>query len=103
VNEQPWPPPSAPNVNAAFKRAATGEHEQQQSAAPPEKSAGGGNANDNPRLVLNPPGMRRAAPGPAPSPPRQVDPERLARIEKMRQGLRAKEEPNKSNEQGRTR
>jgi hypothetical protein len=47
--------------------------------------------------------MRRSAPQAAQTPPPQVDPERLARIEKMRQGLRAKDDLNKSNEQGRTR
>lgn len=85
MNEQPWPPPNAPNLIEAFKKAHDAVPEK-----PPETVE---RLTDRPQAILVPPGIASTAvptpqqAGPPPLPP-TPDQQRMARIERMRQGLK---------------
>jgi hypothetical protein len=81
----PWPPP-APDLSGAFKKA----HDNEKDAPPKET----GRLTDAPQHILVPRGISHTAAPPAPgfgsAPPQQeADKQRMARIERMKQNLKA--------------
>lgn len=89
MNEQPWPPPGAPDLSGAFKKA----HDNEKTAPPKET----GRLTDAPRQILVPPGVSRSAAPPLPAlgtppPQRSAEAQRLTSIARMQQDLKARDD-----------
>lgn len=86
-------------MSGAFKKA----HDNEKDAPPKEA----GRLTDAPRQILVPPGISRSAAPPLPGlgtpPPQKAEEQRLARIEKMKQNLKARDDPGRQDQREQSR
>jgi hypothetical protein len=96
---EPWPPPGAPDLSGAFKKAHDNEKE-----APPKEA---GRLTDAPRQILVPPGISRSAAPPLPGlgspPPQKAEEQRMARIARMQQELKARDDTGRGDQREQSR